>query len=79
MVAKQAAENHGDKWGLTWYLQWAQWTHLQNSLAATEALSIKYPPVEHLSNDDKDHTNQQKNSHKLCNEIRNPVLRLLKS
>ena len=41
MVAKQATENHGDKWGLTWYLQWAQWTHLQNSLAATEALSIK--------------------------------------
>ena len=41
MVAKQATENHGDKWGLTWYLQWAQWTNLQNSLAATEALSIK--------------------------------------
>ena len=22
IVAAQAAENHGDEWGLTWYLQW---------------------------------------------------------
>ena len=47
MVAAQAAENHGDEWGLTWYLQWwiytsiPTWTHSQRSLAAAEALSIK--------------------------------------
>ena len=46
MAAVQAAENHGDEWVLTWYLQWGiytlipTWTHLQNSLAAAEALSL---------------------------------------
>ena len=45
MAAAQAAENHGDDWGLTWYLQWgiytstAMWTHSQNSVATAEALS----------------------------------------
>ena len=47
MTAAQAAENHGDEWGWTWYLQWGihtsvpTWTHLQNSLAAVEALCFK--------------------------------------
>ena len=47
MAAAQAAENHGDEWGLTWYLRWAiytsipTWNHSQNSLAAAEALSLK--------------------------------------
>ena len=47
MAAAQAAENHGDEWGLTWYLRWGiytsvpTWTHGQNSLAAEEALSLK--------------------------------------
>ena len=47
MTGAQAAENHGDMWGLTWYLWWGvyasipTWTHLQNSLAAAEALSLK--------------------------------------
>ena len=47
MAAAQAAENHGDEWGLTWYLRWGiytsipTWTHSQNSLAAAEALSLK--------------------------------------
>ena len=47
MAAAQAAENHGDEWGLTWYLQWGiytsipPWTHSQNSLAAAEASSLK--------------------------------------
>ena len=36
MAAAQAAENHGDEWGLTWYLRWGIftsipfWTHSQN-------------------------------------------------
>ena len=44
MEAAKADENHGNEWGLTWYLQWGihksipTWTHSQNSLAAAEAL-----------------------------------------
>ena len=47
MAAAQAAENHGDQWGLTWYFRWGiytlipTWTHSQNSLAAVEAQSLK--------------------------------------
>ena len=47
MAAAQAAENHGDEWGLTWYFLWSiytsipTWTHSQNSLAAAEALSSR--------------------------------------
>ena len=47
MVAAQAAENHGDEWGLSWYLQQGiytsipTWTHSHNLLAAAEALSLK--------------------------------------
>ena len=85
MAAAQAAENHGDEWGLTWYLRWGiytsipTWTHSQNSLAAVEALSLKIPPMEHISNDHKDHLNQHKNSHKPCDETGIPDLSLLES
>ena len=47
MAAAQAAENHGDGWGLTWYFLWGihtshpTWTHSQNSLAAAEASTLK--------------------------------------
>ena len=47
IAAAQAAENHGDEWGLTWYLWWGiymwipTWTHSQNSLAAAEVLNLK--------------------------------------
>ena len=47
MATAQAAENHGDKWGLTWYLWWgihtsiSTWTHSQYSLAVAEALNLK--------------------------------------
>ena len=47
MAAAQPAENHGDEWDLTWFLQWGiytstpTWTYSQNSLAAAEALSLK--------------------------------------
>ena len=32
-----------------------------------------YPPMRHLSNDDKDCPNHHKNSHELCSETRHPV------
>ena len=47
MATAQAAENHGDEWGLIWYFLWGiytsvpTWTHLQNSLAAAEGLRLK--------------------------------------
>ena len=47
MAAVQAAENNGDEWGLTRYLQWEicisipAWTHSQNSMAPAEALSLE--------------------------------------
>ena len=40
MTVAQAAENHGDEWGLTWYFLWeictsiSTWMHSQDSLAA---------------------------------------------
>ena len=39
----------------------------------------EHPPMEHLRNDLKDLRNQHKNSHKLCNEMGHPVVRLTKS
>ena len=47
MAAAQAAENHGDERGSTWYWWWGIYTsiptgtHSQNSLAAAETLSLK--------------------------------------
>ena len=75
MPVAQAAEIHGVEWNLTWYLRWGiyslipAWTHSENSLAATEALSLKISS--YLSNDHKDCPNQ-KNSPKLHNEIGHP-------
>ena len=40
-AAAQAAENHGDGWGI--YTPIAAWNHSQNLLAAAEALSLKIP------------------------------------
>ena len=47
MGATQAVANHGDEWGLTWYLRWGIYTsiptctHSLNSLATVEARSLK--------------------------------------
>ena len=46
-AAAQAAENHGDEWSLTIYLQWeiyssiSPWAHSQNWLAVAKALTLK--------------------------------------
>ena len=39
----------------------------------------RYPPMEDLSNDHKNHPNQHKNSLKLCNEMGHPILNLMES
>ena len=84
MAAAQAAENHGDEWGLTWYLRWGiytsipTWIHSQNSLAAAEAVSLKIS-FYGTSNDHEERPNQHENSHKLCDEIRHSVVSLTES
>ena len=35
--------------------------------------------MEHLSNDHKDHPNQLKNSHKLCNVMMHPIKSLMEN
>ena len=47
MVAAQATKNHGNKWGLTWYLQWWLYTPIPNrnnsqtSVPAADTPSLK--------------------------------------
>ena len=47
MAAAHAAENQGNEWGLTWYLQRgiyksnSAWNHSQNSVPTGEALRLK--------------------------------------
>ena len=47
MAAAQAAENHGNEWGLSWCLRWGiytsipTWAYSRNSLVAAEALNLK--------------------------------------
>ena len=85
MAAAQAAENHGDEWGLTWYFLWGicksipTWTHSQNSQVEAEAPTLNTSPNEHLSNDHEDHPNQPENSHKLCDETGHPVVNFMES
>ena len=85
MAAAQAAENHGDEWGLTWYLQWGiytsipTWTHSQISLAATESVSLKISSHGTSLKWYEDHPNNHENSHKLCIDTGHSVLSLLES
>ena len=61
MVAAQAAENHGDEWGLTWYLQWGilnpTWSNSQDSLVLAEAPSLTMCSHQTFLNDYEDHSN----------------------
>ena len=84
MAAAQAAENYGDEWGLTWcfqsgiYASIPAWTHSQIHQQQKHQVQ-RYPPMEHLSNDQDDHPNQHENSHKLCNEMEHPFVNLMES
>ena len=85
MEAVQAAEKHGDEWGLTWDLQWViytsvtTWNQSQNLLSAAEAPNLKISSVEHLSNGHEDRFNQHENSHKPYDETEHPVFSLKES
>ena len=82
MAVAQAAESHGDEWDLNWYLAWGiytsvpTWTHSQNSLAATEAPSLKISSHGRSLKWSPRPSNQPKNSHKLCDDIGHPILSL---
>ena len=85
VAAAQAAKNYRDEWDLTWYLWWViytsipTWTHSQNSLVAAETLSLKLSSHGTSPKWSRDHPNQLKNSHKLCNEMGHLVLSLAES
>ena len=85
MSDAQRAEKHGDDWGLAWYLQWEiytsilTWTHSQKSLAAAEALSLKISSDETSLKWSQRPSNQHKKSHKLCDEMGDPVVNLMES
>ena len=85
MAATEAAENHGDGWDLIWYLSWEiyksipTWTHLQNSVAAGETLSVKIYSHGTSPKWSQNYRNQHKNSHKPRDEAGHPVLSLLES
>ena len=50
MGAVKAAENHWDKWGLAWYLQWgghtpiATWTYSSKGAAGAAAAAVADDP-----------------------------------
>ena len=85
MTAAQAAENHRDKWGVIWYLQWdiytsiPTWTHSQNSLATVEALSLKISFHGTSLKSSGRPSQSAQESHKLCDETRHLVLSSLEN
>ena len=85
MAAAQAAENHGDEWGLIWYFWWGiytsipTWVHSQNSLAAVEALSLKISTHGTSLKWSWRQPNQHKNSRKQSNKMRHPVVNMMES
>ena len=80
MPAVQAAENHGDEWGLTWYLtSIPTWTHSQNSLATVEALSLKISFHGTSLKSSGRPSQSAQESHKLCDETWHLVLSSLEN
>ena len=85
MAATQVAESHEDEWGFNWYFLWGiytsiqTWTHSQNSLAASEAPSLKISSHRTSLKWSQNHPNQYKNSHKLWDETGHPIVNLMES
>ena len=82
MAAVQAAENHVDEWGLTWYWE----IYINSNLSplpkfTSSSGSTKFQDVfmEHVLHDHEDHPNEHNNCHKLCDEIWHPLLSLKES
>ena len=78
MAGAQEAENHGDEaWPDIFYERYTNQfqpepTHKIHK-QQQKHWALRYPPMEHLSNDQEDHSNQHENSHKLCNETDIPL------
>ena len=70
MAAEQAAENHGDE---TINFKLKPLTKFTSSSRNTKFKDIL---LWNILSDHKDPTNQHKNSHKLCNEMRHPSVSL---
>ena len=84
MAATKAAENHGDD---TWPDTYDEGYIHQFQPGPTHKIQhqqqkhhiYRYPPMEHRWNDQEQHFNQHKNSHKLCNAKSHPILGLTES
>ena len=76
MAVAPAPESYGDAWNYG-DTSIPTWSHSQNSPAVAEALTYRYRPMKHLSNDHKDCPNQQENNHRLCNETGCPAVSLM--
>ena len=84
MAATKAAENHGDD---TWPDTYDEGYIHQFQPGPTHKIQYqqqkhhiyRYPSVEHRWNDQEQHFNQHKNSHKLCNAKSHPILGLTES
>ena len=85
MAAAQAAENHGDEWGLTWYLRWGIYinsnlnplTKITSSSRSTKFKDILLQNMSQMIT--KTIPLKHKNSHKLCSEMGHSILSLLVS
>ena len=64
LASAQLAENHGDEWGLTWYL----WRGMYTSIPVWTTYKIQFQQQKYhgTSLDWEDHPNQHESSHKLC-------------
>ena len=68
MIAAQAAENHGNEWGLTWYLKWRIYISVAPSLKIFfHGTSLKWS---------RRLPNHHKNSHKMCDKKGSSLLSL---
>ena len=65
IAATQAAENHGNEWGLTWHSRWGIYINFNMNLLAEFSSSSRSTQ---FNDDHEDRPNQHENSHKLYNK-----------
>ena len=84
-AAAEAAENHHDEWVRVNLILTMRDIYINSNLNqltkfTSRSGNTKFRDIlEHLSNDHRDHANQQENSHRLCSEMRHSLLSLKKS
>ena len=86
MAVAQAAENHGDERGLTWYISMrdiyinSNLNPLKKFPSSTRSTYFKDILPWNISHNDHEHRpNQHENSDKLCDEAGHPVVNLMEN